>query len=195
MAGRDEEAREYGRRSALVLDDLGYIFPPFSRLPAAEANLLLGDTAAAERELPATWRIGTEGGSGRQAEAAALGLACDEGRWEEAAQWRARAENAGARKGMTLLWPGRLAVEARIATQAGETASALRTAHDVVTEADRTSALNHQAWIRLVLAEVLRKPDRATVADSAVAEAIRLFEAKGNVAAAAPLQTAAGSIG
>ncbi len=27
MAGRDAEAREYGRRSALVLDDLGYSFP------------------------------------------------------------------------------------------------------------------------------------------------------------------------
>src|SRR5207237_14196 len=87
MAGRDDEAREYGRRSSAVLDEVEYLWPPPFRTLAAEANRLLGDTAAAERELLAVWRsfrMRRDPLAVAMVSVAANSLAtlcCDEGRW------------------------------------------------------------------------------------------------------------------
>jgi DNA-binding SARP family transcriptional activator len=194
MAGEFEAARQHLERSSPVLDQLGLL--PASwvyLLAAAHAKLLMGDRAGAEEDLKARWHRFRELGSGPDAVAmqSAYYLAqlyCDEGRWKEAERclaYGADVPEPGSFLPQTVFG---LAGRARLAAHRGELAEALALARRAVELAEPTDMLNHRATIWLALAEVQRAANE--LPDAAVAEALRLYEAKGNVTAAAALRVA-----
>jgi DNA-binding SARP family transcriptional activator/type II secretory pathway predicted ATPase ExeA len=195
MAARADEARDHERRASAVLDRLPYREDVASRRFVANTHLLLGETAAAERQLLVMWeRFGDESERARSymsaftASMLAL-LCCDAGRWDDAECWLARAAGvpvpAASPPGML-----RPAVGARIAAHRGELDEARRAAKQAVELADRTDSLNWRARVWLALAEVLRTCGRTEEAGGAIETAIRLYEHKGNVAAAESVRSA-----
>jgi hypothetical protein len=82
----------------------------------------------------------------------------------------------------------RLAAEARLAGHRGEHTEAVRRAQRAVELAERSDRLNLKARVWLVLSEVQHGSGQHENGDAAVAEALRLYEKKGNVAAAARLR-------
>jgi tetratricopeptide (TPR) repeat protein len=193
MAARTEDAREYGEKSRVVLDQLGYRMLLDSRRQRAAAHLLLGDAAAAEDELVSMWR--SYALTQAIARTAVMGahelalLCCDQGRWDDAAHWlELGAEGPPAPPG-TLVSIARPAVAARLAAHAGEPDEALALAHEAVEVAEQTDRLNQRAVAWLALAEVHRARDETPAADAAVDAAVRLYEQKGNVAAVTRLRT------
>jgi hypothetical protein len=86
----------------------------------------------------------------------------------------------------------RLWVEARLAAHDGRLDHALSLARHAVACAP-SDTLNLRAGTWVALAEVQRAAGAAAEADAALDEAIRLYEAKGNVAAAARVRAAAGT--
>ena len=82
----------------------------------------------------------------------------------------------------------RLTAEARIAAHRGRLPQALTLAQRAVEYAELTDSLNLRARIWTALAEVQRSGGAAPEADAALATAIRLYAAKGNLAAAARLR-------
>ncbi|MDX6486140.1 MAG: hypothetical protein QOF43_1293 [Gaiellaceae bacterium] len=189
MAGRADEAREHELRASAVLDLLPYSEEAASRRFVANTHLLLGETAAAQRQLLAMWdHFGDIGGRPRSyisvftATMLAL-LCCDAGEWDDAERWLAHTEEFPVPVASP---PGMLgpAVAARIAAHRGELDEALEAANHAVELADRTDSLNWRARVWLAFGEVLRACGRTENADEAVETAIRLYEEKGNVAAA-----------
>ena len=121
-------------------------------------------------------------------------LCCDQGDWDEAAEYLSYGQQVDQSeppqgKIYAVL---RLAARGRLAAQRGEIAEALELARRAVELAERSDWLNYRAWAWLALAEVQRANGQTTDADAAVAVALRLYEAKGNVAAIARLQAGAG---
>ena len=57
--------------------------------------------------------------------------------------------------------------------------------HEALAIARRTDDINTQADCLMVLAEVLRAPDRQSEGEAALHEAIELYDRKGNLVAAA----------
>jgi tetratricopeptide (TPR) repeat protein len=188
MAARFDEAREELRRSSLVLDGLRHLTSSWVYGPVvAEARALIGDRAGAERELLATIEsfqaLGDAAIDERAMNAAGLlaALYCDEGRWDEAAEWLAFGEGiplAPSTGTATRL----LVTQARVAAHRGDHAEALALAHRALDGAPSARVV----WS--ALAEVHHAAGAAAEADAALAEAIRLYEAKGNVAAARQLR-------
>ena len=197
MAGRFDEAREYGRRSSRVLDEANMSTPSWlTREIAAEAKELAGDRAGAERDLEAMWLYfrdtlgGAPAGNGMSAAFQLAHLYCDDGRWDDAEEclvfYRGVPDPAG------VPWAARrLAAEARVAAHRGELVEAAALARRAVEITEGTDMLNIRARVWLALAEVQRAAGDTAEADAAVARALELYEQKGNVAAAAALQAAA----
>ena len=106
-----------------------------------------------------------------------------QGRLEEAEQWAdvARSNTSSDdQSALLVLGP----VEARLLARRGELSEARDLAEEAVRLADRTDGLNLIAFARLALAEVLGAADLVDEAQRTIAEAIDLFERKGNVVAA-----------
>jgi ATP/maltotriose-dependent transcriptional regulator MalT len=114
-------------------------------------------------------------------------LYCDDGRWEDAERCLDYGSEVPVppffREGAVL----GLAARARLAAHSGELAEALTLARHAVELAERSDMLNLRARVWLALAEVQRARGQTAEADAAVADAIRLYGEKGNVAAAAAL--------
>jgi predicted ATPase len=196
MAGRFDEAGEYGRRSSGVLDEANITISSWAtRDRAAQAKEFAGDRAGAERDLEARWRFFRETFAGMAhlfAVRSAYELAdlyCDDGRWDEAEECLAFyrdnpvVHNAG-------IDPLRHGMEARVAAHRGRHAEAVRLAHRAVELAEPTGDLNARARVWLALAEVQRARGETAEADRAVAAALDLYERKGNIAAAGRLRAA-----
>ncbi len=189
MAGRFDEAREQAGRSVPLLDELKHLTASgVYRTIAAEARELLGDFAGAEEELTAMWRD-LRDASGQtpdgRAMAAAYKLAslyCDGARWTDAAEWLAYAQHVPDATHPTHALVFRLIVSARLAAHDGRLREAVTLAQRAVELEDHSHRLNLRAKVWLTLAEVQRAAGSAAEAHAAVAEAGRLYEAKGNVA-------------
>jgi tetratricopeptide (TPR) repeat protein len=201
MAGRFDEAREHLRTSSLVLDESDALTPSWAyRRIAAEAKELAGDRAGAEQELTAKWQSlrGTGGsaphGLAMQAANQLALLYCAEGRWDDAADCLAYSHDVPEPAGFFEAAAIRLAASARLAAHHGQLAEAVMLAERAVAHAEPTDMLNFRARVWLALAEVHRAGGAAAEADTAVAAAVRLYDSKGNVAAAAPLRAAAESV-
>jgi DNA-binding SARP family transcriptional activator len=198
MAGRFDEARESVERSGVFLDELDHSTHSWIyRTHAAEAKELLGDRVGAEQDLIAKWRrkgdVAQDYTPDRRGMGAAYYLSllyCDDGRWDDAERCleygrevpvppRFRPESARG-----------LAARARVAAHRGELAEAVALAQRGVELADQSDMLNLRGRVWLARAEVQRAAGAAAEADAAVAEAIRLYELKGNVAAAGRLRSA-----
>jgi hypothetical protein len=175
-----------------VLDGLSWAAANFLRIRIANALRLLGDDPAAEQQLHAMWHHFGEASGGETSFFAGLAAeflanrCCDQGRWDEAEHWHTRAG--------VVSTPGPNAwgvSEARLAAHRGQLEQALTLASEAVERSKHTDQVNPRAGAWLTLAEVLRASDRAEEADAAVAQAIVIYEQKGNLAAAA--QTSAAS--
>jgi hypothetical protein len=194
MAGRSDEAHQYSRRSSAILDEFPYSALGQLSRNAAEAELLLGDAAAAERHLLASWdRAQRRGHTSLGGVETALGLALlcsDQGRWQETEQWLVRARQDPPAPPRTRLWFLRLDATARLIAHRGELEEALVLARQPTELTDDSDRLNQRAQAWLTLAEILRTARRIGEADAAHASAIALYERKGNVAAAGRVRAA-----
>jgi hypothetical protein len=178
MRGDFEQARALYREAGAVYDELGL---RLSRVGwtevVASVELLAGDTSAAVDVLRSGYAVLDAGGydSLRGAYAALLAfLLASHG---DAADARMFARVAEASEG--ILDPDAKArLRAAQALLVNEPGAANRLAREAVAAAELTDDLNLQAAMRLTLAHVLGDTDEAM-------SARRLFEAKGNVAAAA----------
>jgi DNA-binding SARP family transcriptional activator len=192
MAGRFDDARDALRTSSPVLDDVRNDTIVWTyRWTAALARELVGDDAGAEHELRGRWRsfdeLGEQATDDRAMQSAYLLalLYCDRGRWDDAEECLAYGRSVPTNRLHTAAF--RLAAEARLAARRGRQAEALELARGGVASAERGDNLNFRARTWLALAEVQRARGAAEEAEAAVAEAIRLYEAKGNLAAVARL--------
>jgi DNA-binding SARP family transcriptional activator/tetratricopeptide (TPR) repeat protein len=191
-----DESRELVRQSSLVLDEIRQLTHTWVyRTAAAEARTLSGDLAGAEHELEATWlgiRDSGYAGIDERAVNAAYALAsfyCDEGRWDEARERVSFAKGIPEPPQFTNTALLRLAVEARLEAHRGRFPEALRLAERAVAAVELRDNPTIKGRIWTALGEVLRASGKPAEADAAVARAIELYEAKGNVAAAALLRT------
>jgi tetratricopeptide (TPR) repeat protein len=199
MGGRFDQSRDLVRQSSAVLDRLNQSDVSWAYLLlVAEATQLAGDRARAERELLAMWRRFDEIPDfpvDARAMHAAYQLAllyCDDGRWDDAARC--------VEFGSEIPIPGYflteavvgLAARARLAARRGRSERALALAQRALDLAGRTDMSNLRGRVWLALAEVRRATGDDHGAAAAFAEAIRLHEAKGNVAAIARLRAAHG---
>ena len=79
-------------------------------------------------------------------------------------------------------------VRAKLLARRGDFEEGERLAHEAMAIAERTDFLELRARVRADLVEVLHRAGRPEESASALEESIRLFEQKGNVAAAGPLR-------
>ncbi|MEN3343360.1 MAG: hypothetical protein V7644_2764 [Actinomycetota bacterium] len=178
MRGEFDRARELYREAGGVYDELGLRLPRVGWTEVVSAiELLAGDPAAAMQALADGYKVLDAGGldSLRTYYAALLAFVLAE-QGETAAAHRfarvcERAEGAADHDTTARL-------RAAQALLVSERHDGERLAREAAAAADRTDNLNLRAEVRLTLARVLGDPAEA-------AEARRLFEAKGNVAAAA----------
>jgi DNA-binding SARP family transcriptional activator len=197
MAGRSSEAAEQIASSTAVLDQADPTDLSLSaRWNIAFALELAGDLEGAERELAAAF-LHMRDARAPDPDARALRISgdlalllCDVQRWDEASEYIAyggqdRPDPVWGK----VYWFCRLAVRGRLAAQRGDAERALELVRLAVEVSERSHWLNYSARMWLALAEVSRVAGRSEEADAAVARAVELYEAKGNVAAIARLTT------
>jgi DNA-binding SARP family transcriptional activator len=198
MAGRFDEGRAQLRASIPILDEVGEtnFTHALFRWKVADAHVLLDDEAAAEAELIEVWlrfrdaRGDAPEGRALQAAARLALLYCDQGRWQEAADYLAygqEVDRSPPAYGKNYAY-FRLAARARVAAHRGELSEALELGRAAVEVVERRDRINDRACVWLALAEVQRAAGNTADADAAVLKALALFEQKGNVAAAARLR-------
>jgi len=197
MAGRVDEATERVRRSDRIFADRPNPEGGAHRILAAETKELTGDLAGAEHDLREMWTFYCDHAPHDpdvNAMTPAYHLAllyCDQGRWDDAGRCLEYGRDvpvpAYFRREAVLA----LAARARLTAHRGDPAEALGLAQHAVELADQSDMLNLRGRLWAACAEVHRAAGRHVEADAAFATAVRLYEAKGNVAAAASLRAAA----
>jgi hypothetical protein len=197
MAGRFDESRQHiaaTNRPVEQSDQTSFGFS--SHWMSAQAKALVGDVAAAETELITAF-VRMRDARGDEPESRALRVAAmlallyeDEARWGEAAEYLAYGQEIDLLAPATgkLYAPLRLAARARLAAHRRQLAEGLDLAQQAVELGDRSEWLNDRGHVWLACAEVQRAARRFAAGEAAVAEALRLYEAKGNVAAVARLK-------
>ncbi len=187
MAGDVEAGHRTVERAAETYSDLGHAASVAQwRAPVgADIALLAGDNGAAEQALveacDALKRAGDM--STFSTRAAELAEALHrQGRYDEASMWVEAAATHAGEDDLTVepIWR---AVRAKLLARQGAFAEAEELAREGVELVDRTECLNRRAKVRLDLAEVLGFAGHTREAADALEEGIKLFEAKGNVAA------------
>jgi DNA-binding SARP family transcriptional activator len=199
MTGRFVEAREHIEASNVPLDQTDQTSFSFSsHWMAAQAKALIGDLVGAEQELIAAFcrmrdARGDEPESRALRAAAILALLYeDQGRWDEAAEYLSYGQEIDLvepAKGK-IYAPLRLAARARLAAHRGDPGEGLELALQGVRLGERNEWLNDGARVWLALAEVQRASGLLVEAEASLTEALRLYDAKGNVAAAARVREA-----
>jgi DNA-binding SARP family transcriptional activator len=200
MAGRFDEARAHLEASTPVLAEVNLTWVwGISRWRVSETLQLMGEDAAAEHDLIAVWlhfrdaRGKRPAGRAMQAAARLAHLCCDQGRWDEAADYLTYGEEVDRspppRYGKAPVFE-RLAARARVAAHAGKDAEAIELAQKAVEFAAVYGAVNLEARMWLALAEVRRAAGNEAEADQAVERALELYDCKGNIAAAARVRAA-----
>ncbi len=188
MRGHFDEARRLYAQTRETLEDRGHkLLLASMQIYAGIAELIARDYEAAEREL----RLGYEqldqmGERGYLSTTAAFlsrplyAL----GRYEESEEATQISEQAASRDdvGSQMIWRG---TRAKLLARRGERDAAEALARDAVARSRETDFVNWQADALVDLAETLCLLGRPGEATPSVEEAIRLYEAKGNVASAA----------
>ena len=187
MCGEFDEARELYVNGGRTYAELGQN-ARLARLTAVgtRIELLAGDRAAAERELRAAYEIYDSRGERASVAAVAASLArltSEEGREDEAEQLAQVAEESAA-KGDVTTQVRRRAAQAKVLAGRGEIGEAEALAREAVSLTEGTQFPDWRADTLLDLADVLRTAGRPEEANAATRDALRLYEAKGNVAAA-----------
>jgi tetratricopeptide (TPR) repeat protein len=192
MEGRFDEARALLETSDATFEELGLSLNSAVSHHAAVVEMLAGDPAAAERCLRKGFDALEEMGDRAvlSTTAAFLGetLVAQE-RDEEAERFaELSAELAVEDDVMTqALWRG---VQATVLARRGGLAEAERMARHAVSLAEGTDFVNHRAAAQVVLGQVLGRQERQDAAHQALAEALSLYEQKGNLVAAGQVRAA-----
>jgi tetratricopeptide (TPR) repeat protein len=192
MAGRLDEARAHLDATNRPVDQVDQTsFALSTRWQAARAHELTGDLARAEQELSAAFRE-VHDARGDEPESRALRAAAllallyeDQGRWDEAAdclEYGREIDRLPPAPGK-IYTPLRAAAQSRLAAHEGNLARALEIAQSAVDLVGHGEWLNDIAPVWLALAAARRASAQPAEADAAFAEAVRLYERKGNVAA------------
>jgi tetratricopeptide (TPR) repeat protein len=193
MAGRFEGLRDRIDSAEAILNDLGLTLVALTSEEVRGAvEMLAGDPAKAERHLRRTYegleRLGERGFLSTTAAELAQAIYA-QARYDEAEAFASISEEAGASDDLATQLPVR-GIRAKVAARRSRFADAESTAREAVDLARRTDALVLQGEAWMDLAEVLALAGRAKEAVDALDEAIRLFEAKGNVVSAARARAA-----
>ena len=187
MEGRFDEARELLERDRAIIEDVGL------RVAAAVASeiwgileMLAGRPDAAERRLREGYEILEAMGekSGLSTLAAMLAhVVYAQGRYDEAFRFTEISEEAAPDEDLSanVYWRGG---RAKILARRGRLPEGEKLARNALELAEATDFLNMHAHALLDLGEVLRLAGRGTEAVTAVGEALRLYERKGNEVAA-----------
>jgi class 3 adenylate cyclase len=187
MSEQPAEAIRLVREAGEVLDELDLRTAQVYRRVAAYALELAGELDGAEHEQEAilayfrALRPDQLDSRARNAMTELVRLYCDQGRWAEAAALSEHITGAGA---IPFGASGReKAAAARLGAYRGSS-DALTRAEEAVVGAQRERNLTSRALISLALAEVQARVGRATDAEASFAQAVQLFELKGNIAGA-----------
>ena len=192
MVGRFDDARDQLARARQIYTDLDQptaIARTCAPLDASVAQLagdseraayVLTESCEALRTMRNWVHLGTQGALLADA-LYALGRIDDAQAWNDVARTHALPDDASAQ----FSWR---AAGARLAARSGDMERAERLAQEAVTIVDGTDALNQRADVRLVVAEVHAAAAKPTEATAATADALRLFEEKGNATAAARIR-------
>jgi class 3 adenylate cyclase/tetratricopeptide (TPR) repeat protein len=202
MAGRAEAALAHLAASTPVLDEVNLrslTWGP-SRWRVSETQQCVGDTTGAEQDLIAVY-LHFRDTRGERISSVAMNAAaklahlyCDQGRWQEAADYLSYGQEVDRLAPV----PGkvytyeRLGARARIAAHAGRHAQAVELAAaavELAAAAGRSFSYS-QTRVWLALAEVQRTAGNPDEADAAVRHALELYDRKGNIAAAARVRAA-----
>ena len=187
MRGRFDEARDLVGRARTIYEDHGLrLRATFLAETAGAIEMLAGDALAAEREFragfDATVEIGEQGFQSTIAAALAHALV-ELGRLDEAEEMVTASELAGAEDDVSTQVLGRSA-RARIVAARGLGEEAEDLAREAVERAEATDDLNMRGDTLVDLGEVLRLHGNRAGATLALTDALGLYEAKGNAAAA-----------
>jgi DNA-binding SARP family transcriptional activator len=188
MRGRFEEGRAFVARARAIFEDLGLesgavdacgrVLGAIEMLavrPDRAEGPLRGCCELAQR-LGQTPLVATRAG----ALAATL---YDQERYEEAESWTDLARRSAGSDDLdaALSWQP---TQARLLARRGALLEAEQLSREAVESARRTDSLNRQADCLLALADILLAADDEANASTATHEAIRLYEAKGNIVSA-----------
>jgi ATP/maltotriose-dependent transcriptional regulator MalT len=198
MQDRFGEARDLVRRSRAIYEDLGLRLRSTSVAETAGGiEMLAGDAIAAEQELRASLvalaEMGEQGNQSTVAAALAHAL-IEQGRLDEAEEMVSASELAGAEDDVSTHVLGQSA-RARILAAQGRHEEAERIARDAVGRSEETDDLNMRGDTLLDLCRVLSDAGERDGAVSAVEQALKLYEAKGNSAAVAAARRWLGELG
>jgi tetratricopeptide (TPR) repeat protein len=186
MRGRFPHARKHYLRSHLAFDELGLNVRLASfRMYAGWAELIAGDAAAAERQLRSGYEALKRMGEQTYLSTMAAFLAravLAQGRHDEAERLTQVTDDIASDDDLSTqaMWRG---TRARLLARRGD-ADAERLARESVELWLETDSLNLQADALVDLAETLRLLQRPNESMDVLAEAIRLYESKGNLASA-----------
>ena len=186
MEGRFDEARELLATSEATFEELGLTLSTAVSHDASTVEMLAGDPVAAERILRSGYAALEEMGDTAllSTTAAFLGQALIAQDRHKEAEGLAEisAELAAGDDLITqVLWRG---VRARCLAVGGRLEEAERLAREAVTLGEATDLLNQRADALVDLGIVLGMLSRSADAQATFAEAVRLYEQKGNVVAA-----------
>jgi class 3 adenylate cyclase/tetratricopeptide (TPR) repeat protein len=187
MEGRIAEARRLYADSIHVYERLGLDFSRAARSHlGAQIELLAGDPERAARELrEANATLEAMGERGVRSTLAGFlaDVLCGLGEDDEADRLAAFTEEAAGSADVVpqVLWRR---VRARMRARAGDHGTALALAEDAAERAAATDYLDFRADTLLALAEVQGSAGESDAASTALAEAKRLYERKGNIVAA-----------
>ena len=187
MLGRFDDARKLAARSTAIYEELGlgFALATWSRQPGT-IELLAGDPAAAERIFRSGYETLSSMGEKVNLSLIAASLAESvylQGRDEEAERLTVVSEEATSPEDVWSQVAWRSA-RAKILAKRGELREAERLAREAAELIAETDALNMRAHALMSLVEVLAAAGRGEEAAESAAEALRLYEAKGNVVSA-----------
>jgi class 3 adenylate cyclase/tetratricopeptide (TPR) repeat protein len=186
MAGRFDTARSLVSAARGIYEDLDWtdkIWANYAAV-AADVELMAGEDAAAERLLDQSCkRLEAWGEQARLAtQAAQLGEAVfRQGRLEDARRWAAVAERCAASDDASAQFSWR-ALRAKVLARERMFDDARRLSEEAVTIAEATDAVTQRAHILLDAGEIASLAGRRDAAVELADTAIRLLEAKGNMA-------------
>jgi class 3 adenylate cyclase/DNA-binding SARP family transcriptional activator len=185
MQGRIAGARELLANSNAVFEELGLTLSSAAGQDTAWVELLAGDPVAAECSLRAGYGKLEEMGETNVLSTSAAYLAqalLAQGRDAEAERFAQRSNELAAADDLLtqVMWRG---VQARVLARRGHFEEAERIARESVALAEKTDFVNHKGDALVDFAIVLRLAGRPEQGQAALAEALRLYEQKGNTVA------------
>jgi class 3 adenylate cyclase len=162
----------------------------FTQLPLAEMEILAGNYAAVEAGARPYYEFLRQTGEKTDLAGVASLLAravCAQGRWDEADELARVTEEAASSED---LWPRAIVglVRTRVLAERGEHAGAEQAGRDLLALLEPTDALELRGDARLELAGARRLAGAEAEARELATDALRLYEQKGNVPAAARAQ-------